>query len=60
MAQDTIRFKKALAVQSGSRYGREAIYTDQLSYRLLNGALSPRAANYLTLQQEATPFTGEK
>lgn len=41
MAQDTIRFKKALAVQSGSRYGREAVYTDLLSYRLFSVPLQP-------------------
>jgi poly(3-hydroxybutyrate) depolymerase len=45
VAQDTIRFEKALAVQSGSRYGREAIYTDLLSYQLFNGQLQPRAGN---------------
>ncbi len=44
-AQDTIRFEKALAVQSGSRYGREAIYTDWLSYHLFNGQLQPGAGN---------------
>jgi len=42
-AQDTIRFDKALAVQSGSRYGREAIYTDLLSYQLFNNRLQPSA-----------------
>ncbi|MCH5600302.1 carboxylesterase family protein [Niabella ginsengisoli] len=42
VAQDTIRFTKALAVQSGSRYGREAIYTDLLSYQLFNGKLRPQ------------------
>ncbi|WP_114793132.1 prolyl oligopeptidase family serine peptidase [Niabella yanshanensis] len=42
-AQDTIRFDKALAVQSGSRYGREAIYTDWLSYQLFHNLLQPAA-----------------
>ncbi|WP_346236225.1 prolyl oligopeptidase family serine peptidase [Niabella insulamsoli] len=40
-SQDTIRFTKGLAVQSGSRYGREAIYADLLSYKLFNGMATP-------------------
>ncbi len=49
VAQDTIRFEKALAVQSDSRYGREAIYTDLLSYRLLNNSLQPKAGNLFNI-----------
>jgi poly(3-hydroxybutyrate) depolymerase len=41
IAQDTIRFEKVLAVQSGSRYGREAVYTDLLSYGLFSNQLQP-------------------
>ena len=39
-AQDTIRFTKALMVSSNSRYGREAIYTDVLAWKMYNGNLS--------------------
>ncbi|MFY7838946.1 MAG: prolyl oligopeptidase family serine peptidase [Lacibacter sp.] len=44
-AQDTIRFTQGLAVASGSRYGREAIYTDLLAWKMYNGALAKPAAN---------------
>ena len=40
LAQDTIHFSKALIVASNSRYGREAIYTDVLAWKLYNNALS--------------------
>ena len=41
-AQDTITFDRGLAVPSGSRYGREAIYTDLLAYKLSRGeAIEP-------------------
>ena len=45
LAQDTIRFSKGLAVASGSRYGREAIYTDLLAWKMYNGTLAKPAAN---------------
>jgi poly(3-hydroxybutyrate) depolymerase len=45
VAQDTIRFKQGLAVASGSRYGREAIYTDLLAWNLYNGTLAKPSAN---------------
>ena len=38
-AQDTVKFENALTVASGSRYGREVIYTDQLAYKMANGTL---------------------
>lgn len=44
-AQDTIRFTQGLAVASGSRYGREAIYTDLLAWKMYNGTLAKPAAN---------------
>ena len=45
LAQDTIRFSQGLAVASGSRYGREAIYTDLLAWKMYNGTLVKPAAN---------------
>jgi len=45
VAQDTIRFTQGLAVASGSRYGREAIYTDLLAWKMYNGTLAKPAAN---------------
>ena len=45
LAQDTIRFSQGLAVASGSRYGREAIYTDLLAWKMYNGTLAKPAAN---------------
>lgn len=39
LAQDTIHFTKALMVAGNSRYGREAIYTDLLAWKLYNGTL---------------------
>ncbi|RXK59738.1 alpha/beta hydrolase [Lacibacter luteus] len=44
-AQDTIHFTQGLAVASGSRYGREAIYTDLLAWKMYNGTLVKPAAN---------------
>jgi pimeloyl-ACP methyl ester carboxylesterase len=43
-AQDTIRFTHGLAVASGSRYGREAIYTDLLAWKMYNGQLAKPVA----------------
>jgi predicted esterase len=45
VAQDTIRFTQGLAVASGSRYGREAIYSDLLAWKMYNGTLTKPAAN---------------
>lgn len=45
VAQDTIGFTKGLAVASGSRYGREALYTDLLAWKMYNGTLAKPAAN---------------
>jgi pimeloyl-ACP methyl ester carboxylesterase len=45
IAQDTIRFKQGLAVASGSRYGREAIYTDLLAWKMYSGSLTKPAVN---------------
>lgn len=45
VAQDTIRFTQGLAVASGSRYGREAIYTDLLAWKMYNATLAKPAAN---------------
>lgn len=42
-AQDTIHFNKGLMVNAPNRYGREAIYTDQLAYQLFNGSLKQPA-----------------
>ena len=38
-AQDTVYFSKGLIVGSASRYGREALYTDQLMYQLYTNTL---------------------
>jgi pimeloyl-ACP methyl ester carboxylesterase len=42
-AQDTIHFNKGLMVNAPNRFGREAIYTDQLAYQLFNGTLKKPA-----------------
>lgn len=43
LAQDTLKFEKALTVASGSRYGREAVYSDILAWKLANGIMqTPR------------------
>jgi len=39
-SQDTVYFTKGLMVQAANRYGREAIYTDQLAYGLYNQTLN--------------------
>ncbi|WP_295128125.1 PHB depolymerase family esterase [uncultured Chitinophaga sp.] len=38
-AQETYQFKSGLAVSSPQRYGREALYTDNLAYGLYTGSL---------------------
>lgn len=43
IAQDTIHFNKGLYINAPNRYGREALYTDQLAYALFNGTLKPPA-----------------
>lgn len=43
-AQETYNFKKGLIANLPSRYGREAIYTDELAYRLYTGTLKTPAA----------------
>ena len=45
LAQDTLKFEKALTVASGSRYGREAVYTDLLAWQMANGKLQAPAEN---------------
>lgn len=45
VAQDTVRFTQGLAVASGSRYGREAIYTDLLAWKMYNGTLAKPSVN---------------
>ncbi|WP_332368895.1 hypothetical protein [Spirosoma telluris] len=37
----TYSFTKGLVALTGSRYGREAIYTDPLAYQLYSGTLKP-------------------
>ncbi|RYG01082.1 MAG: alpha/beta hydrolase, partial [Chitinophagaceae bacterium] len=44
-AQDTIYFDKALSVNAPVRYGREALYMDELAYQLYNGSLKTPAEN---------------
>lgn len=39
-AQDTVYFKEALLVSSPANYGREAITTDELAYRLYSNTLT--------------------
>jgi dienelactone hydrolase len=39
-SQDTVYFSKGLMVQAANRYGREAIYTDQLAHALYNQTLN--------------------
>src|SRR5688500_8818762 len=43
IAQDTIHFNKGLYINAPNRYGREALYTDQLAYELFNGTLKAPA-----------------
>ncbi len=38
-AQNVFHFTKGLMVSSGSRYGREAIYTDQLAWKIYQNNL---------------------
>ncbi|MFT3747777.1 MAG: prolyl oligopeptidase family serine peptidase [Agriterribacter sp.] len=38
-AQDTVYFEKGLSVSGVHKYGREALYTDLLAYRLYSGTL---------------------
>lgn len=47
IAQDTVHFTKGLMVSSGSRYGREAIYTDVLAWKMYNNALQKPGLNTL-------------
>jgi predicted esterase len=42
-AQDTIYISKGLMINAPNRYGREAIYTDQLAYLLYNNTLNKPA-----------------
>lgn len=42
-AQDTVQFKNGLYVASPQHYGREAVYTDMLAYRLYTDKLTPPA-----------------
>lgn len=42
-AQETYYFKKGLFLSSGGRYGREALYTDMLAYRLYTKTLTTPA-----------------
>ncbi|QIL38578.1 prolyl oligopeptidase family serine peptidase [Pedobacter sp. HDW13] len=44
-AQDTLKFEKALTVASGSRYGREAVYTDLLAWKMANQQLQAPVEN---------------
>ncbi|MDP4148086.1 MAG: alpha/beta hydrolase-fold protein [Bacteroidota bacterium] len=44
-AQEVYHFTKGLFLSSAGRYGREAIYTDQLAYRLFNHTLERPVAN---------------
>ncbi len=39
IAQEVYKFKKALAITSVHRYGREAIYSDKLAYQLFTNSL---------------------
>lgn len=48
--QNVFHFTKGLFINSVSRYGREAIYADQLAYRLIAGSLkTPVAGDSLVL-----------
>src|SRR5688572_16382463 len=44
-AQDTVYFSNGLMINAPNRYGREAIYTDQLAYLLYNNTLNKPAAS---------------
>ncbi|ARS40998.1 alpha/beta hydrolase [Sphingobacteriaceae bacterium GW460-11-11-14-LB5] len=44
-AQDTLKFENALTVASGTRYGREATYTDLLAWQMANGKLEKPTEN---------------
>lgn len=44
-SQDTARFSSGLAVSSGSRYGRDAIYTDVLAWKMYSNSLTAPSAN---------------
>lgn len=39
-SQEIHSFRKGLSVNAGARYGREALYTDNLAYKLYSGTLS--------------------
>jgi predicted esterase len=42
-AQDTFYFQKGLVVNAPVRYGREALYMDELAYQLYTGSIKPPA-----------------
>lgn len=46
-AQDVYHFTKGLVISSVTRYGREAIYTDQLAYKLFSNTLEQPAEKKL-------------
>ncbi|HEY6978973.1 MAG TPA: alpha/beta hydrolase-fold protein [Chitinophagaceae bacterium] len=57
-AQDTIHFIKALMVSSNSRYGREAIYTDILAWKMYNDSLAtPKLNGVFGLNEEGDTIT---
>lgn len=45
LAQQVFHFSEGLLVPAGSRYGREAIYTDLLAFKLYNGTLQTPSLN---------------
>src|SRR6478672_3201800 len=44
ISQDIHTFNTGLMVNAGARYGREALYTDHLAYKLYTGTLTRPAA----------------
>src|SRR3990170_8790881 len=42
-SQNVHSFTKGLMINSGSRYGREALYTDQIAYKLYTNTLATPA-----------------
>lgn len=56
-AQQVYHFTQGLTVSSGSQYGREAVFTDPLAWKLYNDALAaPKAGDTLSLNTHGEPL----
>jgi predicted esterase len=55
-AQEVYHFTKGLSITAANRYGREAIYTDQLAYKLYaNTLLTPKEGDTLGTNDSGQP-----